>query len=172
MYSLSDKQVDFIATDIRQRGIHLDGLHQNLLDHICIIIEEKLEKEEEFETVYSTVIKSFYKNELNEIEQEALFLVQYSRHWVLSRGLFFTILFSLFIGPFIAYDVLWLINSFAEHGWYLPQNVWGASFVYSLFPLLILLVLLFTPDRLDPLIPRKSKVLIGIRPFIKIVSAA
>jgi hypothetical protein len=44
MYCLSDKQIDFIATDIRQRGIHLPGLHENLLDHICIIIEEKLEK--------------------------------------------------------------------------------------------------------------------------------
>ena len=172
MYCLSDEQINFIAIDIRQRGIHLDALHENLLDHICILIEEKLEKEEEFEIVYSTVIKSFYRSELKEIEEEALFLVQYHRHWVLSRGLFFTILFSIFIGPFIAYDALWLINSFAEYGWYLPRNVWGASFVYSLFPLLILLVLFFTPERLEPLIPRKSKVLIGFRPFVKIVSEA
>ena len=172
MYCLSDKQVDFIAIDIRQRGIHLDGLHENLLDHICIIIEEKLEKDEEFETVYAAVIRSFYSSELKEIEEEALFLVRYNHHVVLSRGLFFTILFSIFIGPFIAYDALWLINSYAEYGLYLPQKVWGASFVYSLFPLLILLVLFFTPERLDPLIPRKSKVLIGIRPFIKIIPSA
>src|SRR5688572_29782073 len=113
MYCLSDKQVDFIATDIRQRGIHLQDLQENLLDHICIIIEEKLEKEEDFEVVYATVIKSYYKTELKEIEEEALFLVQYNHHYVLSRGLFFTILFSIFIGPFIAYDVIWLINSYA-----------------------------------------------------------
>jgi hypothetical protein len=172
MYCLSDEQIDFIATDIRHRGIHLQGLHENLLDHICIIIEEKLEESAEFETLYSSVIKSFYRNELKEIEEEALFMVQYNRHWVLSRGLFFTILFGIVIGPFIAYDALWLINSYGEYGWYLPRKVWGASFVYSLFPLMILLVLFFTPERLDPLIPRKSKVLIGIRPFIKIVPAA
>ena len=171
MYWLSDEQVDFIAADIRQQGIHLEGLHENLLDHICILLEEKLEKEEDFEAVYSTVIKSFYKTELKEIEEEALFLVQYNRHWVLSRGLFFTLLFGIFIGPFIAYDALWLINSYAEHGWYLPRYVWGATFVYSLFPLMILLVLLFTPERLDPLIPKRSKVLIGIRPLIKIIPA-
>lgn len=169
MHCLSDEQIDFIATDIRQRGIHLNGLHENLLDHICIIIEEKLEKDEEFETVYFTVIKSFYRSELKEIEEEALFLVQYKRHRVLSRGLFFTILFSIFIGPFIAYDAIWLINSYDTYGWYLPRRIWGASFVYSLFPLLILLVLLFTPENLNPLIPRKSKILIGIRPFIKII---
>jgi hypothetical protein len=172
MYCLSDEQVDFIAGAIRRRGIHLAGQHENLLDHICIIIEEKLDESAEFETVYATVIKSFYRTELKEIEEEALFLVQYNRHWVLSRGLFFTILFSIFIGPFIAYDALWLINSFAEHGWYLPRKVWGASFVYALFPLMILLVLFFTPERLDPLVPRKSKILIGIRPFIKIVPVA
>ena len=171
MYCLSDEQMDFIACDIRQRGIHLDGLHENLLDHICILIEEKLETKEEFETLYATVIRSFYHSELKEIQDEALFLATYNRHWVLSRGLFFTLLFAIFIGPFIAYDALWLINSYAEHGWYLPRKVWGATFVYSLFPLCILLVLLFTPERLDPVIPRKSKILIGMRPFIKIVPA-
>jgi hypothetical protein len=169
MYCLSDKEIDFIANDIRERGIHIAGLHENLLDHICIIIEERLEKPEEFESVYAAVIKTFYTSELKEIEEEALFLVKYNRHRVLSRGLFFTILFSIFIGPFIAYDVLWLINSFAENGWYLPRDVWGATFVYSLFPLMILLVLLLTPEGLDPLIPRRSKILFGFRPFIKIV---
>lgn len=171
MYCLSDEQVDFIANDIRERGIHLPGLHENLLDHICILLEEKLERPEEFETIYSSVLKTFYTSELKEIEKEALFLAQYGRHRVLSRGVFFLILFSIFIGPFIAYDILWLINSFAENGWYLPRKIWGATLVYSLFPLMILLVLLFTPERLDPLIPRRSKVLIGFRPFIKVVPA-
>lgn len=169
MYCLSDEQIDFIAADIRRRGIHLEGLHENLLDHICILMEQALKSEEEFEAVYSTVIKTFYRSELKEIQEEALFLVQFNRHWVLSRGLFFIILFGIFIGPFIAYDVLWLINSYAEYGWYLPRKIWAASFVYSLFPLSVLLVLLFTPERLDPLIPRKSKVLVGMRPFIRIV---
>lgn len=172
MYCLSDTEIDFIANDIRERGIHLAGLHENLLDHICIIIEEKLERPEEFQTVYAAVIKTFYNNELKELEEQALLLAQCNHFWVLSRGLFFTILFGIFIGPFIAYDLLWLINSYAEYGWYLPREVWGASFVYSLFPLMILLVLLLTPERLDPLIPRRSKIVLGMRPFIKIVRLA
>jgi hypothetical protein len=168
MYCLSDKQIDFIAGDILDRGIHLAGLQENLLDHICIIIEESLEKEEDFETVYTTVIKSFYKNELREIEEQAKFLVQFSHHWVLSRGFFFVILFAIFIGPFVAYDATWMI----DHGWYLPHAVWASTFVYSLWPLFILLVLLLTPENLDPVVPRKSKILIGFRPFIKIVPVA
>ena len=168
MYLLSDQQIDFIAADIRARGVHLESLHENLLDHICIIMEERMQNEEEFETLYAEVIKTFYRSELKEIEEEALFLVRYGKHWVMSRGIFFTILFCIFIGPFIAYDIKWLIDH-AEYGFYLPRKVWGATLVYSLFPLVILLVLLLTPERLDPLIPRKSKVLLGKRPFIKIL---
>ena len=171
MYCLSDDQIDFISSDIRRRGIHLSGLQENLLDHICILLEQKLEKEEEFEPVYSRVIQSFYKNDLKEIEEETLFLLQYGHHWTLSRPLFFALLFTLFIGPFVAFDIAWLINAYPQSGWHLPIHVWGSTLVYSLFPLLILLVLLFTPDRLDPLIPRKSKILLGLRPFIKIVPA-
>jgi hypothetical protein len=169
MYCLSDDQIDFISSDIHRRGIRLSGLQENLLDHICILLEQKLEKEEEFEPVYSRVIQFFYKNDLKEIEEETLFLLQYGQHWVLSRRFFFVLLFTIFIGPFAAFDIAWLINAYPQSGWHLPIHVWGGTLVYSLFPLLILLVLLFTPERLDPLIPRKSKILLGLRPFIKIV---
>jgi hypothetical protein len=88
---------------------------------------------------------------------------------VISRPVFFSLLFAFLIGPFIAYDIAWLIRSFPQSGWHLPLRVWGGTFVYSLFPLLIFLVLLLTPERLDPLIPRRSKILLGLHPFIRIV---
>ena len=172
MYCLSDEQIDFISGDIHRRGIHLAGLQEILLDHICILLEQKLEKEEEFEPVYSRVIQSFYKNELKEIEEETLFLLKYGHHWILSRTLFFTLLFIVFFGPFVAIDLTWLINAYPQSGWYLPVHVWGPTFVYALFPLLIFMVLLLSPERLDPLIPRKSKILLGLRPFIKIILQA
>jgi hypothetical protein len=54
------------------------------------------------------------------------------------------------------------VNTFA--------HIWGDTIIFSLLPLLTLLVLFLTPDRLDPLIPRKSKILIGNRPFLKIIA--
>jgi hypothetical protein len=78
-------------------------------------------------------------------------------------------LFTIFIGPFVSYDLAWLVTSGPTAGWNIPLHIWAPTVVYSLFPLLILLVLLLTPERLDPLIPVKSTVLLGIRPFIKII---
>jgi hypothetical protein len=169
MYSINEKQIDFILNDIHARGINIESLQRDLLDHICIIIEQTLEKEEDFEECYLQVIRTFYRKELHELEEETIFLLTCKNHIALSRNWFFLLLFTIFIGPFIGYDIVWLANSGQTTGWNIPIYIWGASMVYSIFPLLILLVLFFTPDRLDPLIPSNSTILLGIDPFIKII---
>jgi len=169
MYCISDQQIDYILADLSARGIETEDLRQNLLDHVCILIEQNPGAEENFEGFYQTTIRSFYKDELCEIEKETRLLMICRNRLVFSRNQFFLLLFAIFIGPFIACNILWLLFSTQSTGWHLPMKIWGATLVYSLFPLLILLVLFLTPERLDPLIPRRSMVLLGIRPFIKIV---
>jgi len=169
MYCISEQQIDFMLTDISRLGIRTESLQHNLLDHICIIIEQNLEEGGDFETFYSSAIKTFYKEDLCEIEDETNFLLSFKNHLVFSRNQFFLLLFTIFIGPFIGYNFFWLATSGQTNGWKIPIDVWGATLVFSLFPLLILLVLLLTPERLDPLIPKKSRILLGIRPFIKII---
>jgi hypothetical protein len=169
MYCITGQQIDFILNDISQHGIKMESLQCDLLDHICIIIEQNLEEEGDFEAFYASTIKAFYKRELREIEEETVFLLTNKNHWAFSRNQFFLLLFTIFIGPFIGYIIAWLATSGQTAGWNIPINIWGASLVYSLFPLLILLVLFLTPERLDPLIPKKSKIWVGIDPFIKII---
>jgi len=169
MYSLSEQQLDFILSDINARGVRLESLQYDLLDHICVIIEQKLEKEEDFDQCYEATISAFYRQELREIEEETIFLLARRNRLTLSRNQFFLLLFTIFIGPFVSYDLAWLVTSGPTAGWNIPLHIWAPTVVYSLFPLLILLVLLLTPERLDPLIPVKSTVLLGIRPFIKII---
>jgi hypothetical protein len=53
------------------------------------------------------------------------------------------------------------VNNFA--------GVWLGTLIYALFPFLIILALFFTPQRLDPIIPKKSKVVFGKSPFVKII---
>jgi hypothetical protein len=48
-------------------------------------------------------------------------------------------------------------------------SIWVETLVYALFPILILLVLFLMPERFDPIIPKKSKVVLGKKPFIQIV---
>jgi hypothetical protein len=50
-------------------------------------------------------------------------------------------------------------------------SIWGDTIVYALFPFLIVLVLYVMPDRFDPIIPQKAKILIGIKPLFKIIQA-
>lgn len=170
MYCLNEQQIDFILGDINARGIRLESLQYDLLDHICVIIEQQLEKEEDFEQCYEATITTFYRQELREIEDETFFLLECRNRVSLSRNQFFFLLFTVFIGPFVSYDLAWLVTSGPTAGWKIPLEIWAPTVVYSQWPLLILLVLLLTPERLDPLIPRRSKILLGIRPFIKVVT--
>ena len=49
--------------------------------------------------------------------------------------------------------------------------IWADAISYTLLPILVLLVLYIMPERLDPIIPKKSKILIGRKPFIKIIKS-
>jgi len=48
-------------------------------------------------------------------------------------------------------------------------NIWMSTISYAIFPVLLVIVLYVMPERFDPLIPRKSKVLIGKGSLIKII---
>ena len=169
MYLLNEQQIDFILSDIDARGVKLESLQYDLLDHICVIIEQTLEKEEDFASCYESTISTFYRRDLREIEDETIFMLACRNRVSLSRNQFFALLFTIFIGPFVSYDLAWLVTSGPTGGWKIPLDIWAPTVVYSQYPLLILLVLFLTPERLDPLIPRRSKILLGIRPFIKII---
>jgi hypothetical protein len=170
MYPITDKHIDYILNDLDAKGIRIPGLQQNLLDHICVLIERNLEEGEDFEAYYRAILTGFYREELAEIEAETQYLLRHRRLFLLlTRGQFLGCLFLLLVGPFIGYDLLWLVRAGPAYGYRIPLDVWGGSMVFSLFPSLIWLVLAFTPDRFDPLLPKGAKVLLGWRPFISIL---
>ncbi len=85
MYQLSDKQIDFILNDISARGVEMESLQQNLLDHICCIIENNLEETGDFEKFYQKTIKTFYKDELWEIEEETMQLLIFKNYYTMKK---------------------------------------------------------------------------------------
>ena len=54
MYRLNDQQIDYILSDIGARGVEMESLQLNLLDHICCIVERDLE-----ENVETSIKRSF-----------------------------------------------------------------------------------------------------------------
>lgn len=103
MYHISDQQIDYILNDISARGVEMESLQQNLLDHICCIIENNLEANGDFESFYQKTIKSFYKDELWEIEEETLLLLTYKNYYTMKK---------IMINSGIAAATFFIIGSF------------------------------------------------------------
>lgn len=74
MRNLTDEQIDFIAEDIRLRGVFTQGLQENLLDHICCCIEQQ-DDERPFEEVYRQTLDAFGQSGLQGVQDETLYLI-------------------------------------------------------------------------------------------------
>ena len=85
MYQLSDEQIDYIFNDISARGVEMESLQQNLVDHICCIIERDLEENGDFGSFYEKTIKTFYKDALWEIEEETLQLLIFKNYYTMKK---------------------------------------------------------------------------------------
>jgi hypothetical protein len=96
MYCINDKQIDYILNDIRARGVDMEDLQNNLLDHICCIIEQNLEEEGDFERFYSQTIQTFYKDELWEIEEETLQLLTFKHYYAMKKTMLNSGIFAAF----------------------------------------------------------------------------
>lgn len=85
MYKISDEQIDYIINDIRARGVEMESLQNDLVDHVCCIVEQQLEATGDFERFYDSVIKTFYKKELKEIEEETKSLLKNKNYYVMKK---------------------------------------------------------------------------------------
>jgi hypothetical protein len=85
MYALSEQQIDFILNDIKIRGVEMEDLQLNLLDHICCIIEYELEQEGDFKNFYHKTIPKFFKKELKEIEEETKLLLTFKNYYAMKK---------------------------------------------------------------------------------------
>ncbi len=87
MFRICDKHIDFILNDIRARGIELENLQNSLLDHICCIIENKLEENGDFEKFYQKTITAFFKTNLKEIENETISLIIFKHYYTMKKAM-------------------------------------------------------------------------------------
>lgn len=73
--TLSPLQVDLIKGDIRQNGIELKDLQDDLLDHICCIMEYEGNQESSFDDIYEKTKKQFFPDGYREIQEQTNFLI-------------------------------------------------------------------------------------------------
>lgn len=103
MIALRDEHIDFIARDLRQKGIHTPDLQDNLLDHICCILETEMSDLGEFDSRYPEVLTRFYKNNLSEIEDETLYLQTFKHYYAMKKTMIWSgavSTFAISVGAF------------------------------------------------------------------------
>ncbi len=87
MRELSEKEIDFISEDLRSRGIQNEDLRDNLLDHICVILENECTEETNLREKYDEVLSRFYKEELSEIQTETNNLLRFKHFYAMKNTL-------------------------------------------------------------------------------------
>jgi hypothetical protein len=87
MYPLNNRHIDYILNDIRARGVTIEDLQYNLLDHICCVIEQNLEENGDFENYYQQTVQSFFKKELREIEDETISLIIFKHYYTMKKAM-------------------------------------------------------------------------------------
>lgn len=70
---LTADHIDYITKDIQYRGIVVDGLKDELIDHICSAVETEMQSGKRFIDAYHEVLKSFgHTGGLREIQTQTL----------------------------------------------------------------------------------------------------
>jgi hypothetical protein len=72
---LNPQQLDTIIERIDHSGFRLPDLRDDLLDHLCCIVEEEMESGTSFETACQIAMERLCPNGPGEIERETIFLL-------------------------------------------------------------------------------------------------
>lgn len=59
MLRLNSDHIDFIIKDLHQRGLLVDGIKDEIIDHVCSAVEARMQNGERFTEAYDDVIRSF-----------------------------------------------------------------------------------------------------------------
>ncbi len=94
MYKISENEVDFIINDITKRGVVTEDVRDNIVDHVCCIIENEMKMGEDFFKCYGNTIARFFRKELREIEDETRDLLTFKYYYAMKRTLKITGLMS------------------------------------------------------------------------------
>jgi len=128
----------------------MESLQDDLLDHICCIIENRLEATGDFYQFYTTVIQSFYKRELREIESETILLLQNKNYYTMKKVMINTGILSAIV---MTAGILFKFQHFPGAGVLIFSGIFLFSFLF--LPLLFML-------RLKEKQQKNDKILLGL----------
>ncbi|MFM7900750.1 MAG: hypothetical protein ACKPAD_02065, partial [Bacteroidota bacterium] len=90
MFRLDDTHIDFIRSDIQSRGVTTDALIDDIVDHVCCLLEQQVGEEGEFKRVYQDIIHKFYGKSLSDIEKETQLLKQFKNYYAMKKTMLYS----------------------------------------------------------------------------------
>ena len=79
MHGLNDDQLALIGTCVKMSGIEQNGLQVDLIDHVCSMVEERLERGESFENALNETLIFFGTDGLRNIQKEVYSVITPNR---------------------------------------------------------------------------------------------
>jgi hypothetical protein len=134
MYTLSEEEIDFVSADIRARGIGLNSLHENILDHVCCLLEEEMQVGQDFHAHYETVISRFYREALWEIEEETYLLITFKNFRTMKKV---TTVSGIFSAIFLNLGILFKYMHWPGASAFIQLGIISMAFVF--LPLLLIM---------------------------------
>jgi hypothetical protein len=75
MVELTEAQVELVSAYIKQNGVAQDELHDDLLDHVCTSMEQRMQQGESFEEAFQYTLSLFGPGGLKQVQNETFELL-------------------------------------------------------------------------------------------------
>jgi len=72
---LNDSQIERITDTVNGSNIASAELKEDLIDHLCCIVEDEMAKDKDFESAHQTALQRVCPNGLDEIQNKTVFLL-------------------------------------------------------------------------------------------------
>lgn len=85
MYKVTDEQVDFMLHEVRARGVLIEDLQWNLVDHMCCIVEHEMSETDDFYRFFERLLPRFFNDNLREIQEETENLLTFKHFYAMKK---------------------------------------------------------------------------------------
>ncbi len=82
---LSIEQEEHISNRVKAEGVNLESLHDDIVDHLCCVIESVHGKEKPFDHLLQEAITDLAPNGLKHLENKTLFLLNSNRIIIMKK---------------------------------------------------------------------------------------
>lgn len=105
---LTPEQEDRIKVSVKSKGIELPSLQDDIIDHLCCVVESQLGKEKEFDQLLQEAIIDIAPYGLKDVQHQTIFLLN-SKRIIIMKKIMYSIGFlgALSLTAGITFKLFW-----------------------------------------------------------------